>query len=385
MRLYQECRKTRADTIQQFTRLSGKSPKELKALGERLERKSNPIHIFRLIDGFLAIRFNVYNFGHDEWDASCHALKKHVSSKHAYRYRQPLSFGPAPGPRQPLGAPMDALSYSKQNQDVYTIRFKTSRTFLQTLFPTSQFTFTSPGTVAQASIICCSLKNMTWLGDTGYNHCGLYIHGVTYTKRNGEKVGGTFMPMLWENLTDPIVTGRDEIAAPKMGCDIDISTSDPVNSVKLGWRGTVFLEMHIDTKEQFEDVVPKPAPDDGILLYRYVPAVGEPGKADAEYAVFDPYNPDEWDGTTKKGALSLNGSHSTPPGPPSFPPSFSASAPEYKGNSKLAISAGSWNTLPTFHNVTRELANIPIYNILEAKVERVDKVGDVRGARRIYE
>lgn len=39
LKLYQKCRKERADKIQQFTRLSGKGAKELEATGQKLNRE----------------------------------------------------------------------------------------------------------------------------------------------------------------------------------------------------------------------------------------------------------------------------------------------------------------------------------------------------------
>ncbi|KAF2152850.1 FAD/NAD(P)-binding domain-containing protein [Myriangium duriaei CBS 260.36] len=346
--LYERVRKGRADRIQHFTRLSGKSATDVAAAGEKFD----------------PVQFNLYNFCHDEWDHSTHALRKHLWSKHPYRYRQPLSFGPSPGPRMPQNMLPGTFTHNKQSQTVYTMRFKTSRTYLQNLFPTDQFSFTSPGTFAQASLSCCSLKNMTWLGGTGYNHLGLYVHGVQYTKKNGEKLHGTFMPILFESLTDPIITGQEEIAAPKWGCDIDISTIGNSQLVKMSWRGTDFCQLRFDdlaeqTSDDSSATIPKPQPDDGILLYRYVPAVGEPGKADAEYAVFDPRNPEQWDGTTKKVAVARKPA--------------------------ISISEGTWQTLPTIHHIVKELSNIPIYRILESSINSLDSVGDVSGARRVYE
>ena len=275
------------------------------------------------------------------------------------------------------------------------------------MFPSTQFAFTSPGTVAQASIICCSLKNMTWLGDTGYNHCGLYVHGVQYTKKNGEVLHGTHMPMLFENLTDPIITGREEIAAPKWGCDIDIEEKGSSRTIKMGWRGTVFGELEfndlVEADPSTKPAVAKPTPDDGIFLYRYVPAVGEPGKADAEYAVFDPYESSKWDGTTKISATDdkvganatsnggaaqdqpqQNGSNSGPADHSKFS-TKNAGQVRVAKNPSLKFTGHDWQKLPTIHHIAQGLADVPVFEVLEAKVEVVGSVGDVRGARRIYE
>ena len=218
---------------------------------------------------------------------------------------------------------------------------------------------------------------MVWLGDGGYEHCGLYIHGVQYVKRDGSKVRGTFLPMLFENLTDPIVTGREELGAPKWGANINISESEGSKKVSLAWRGIVFGELDFVSLGPIEAearVMPKPAPDDGMLMYRYVPAVGEPGKADAEYAVFDPYVPG---GKPAAATITQNGHVEE------------AGSKASKGSKMVAKKASvkfqprSWKELPTIHHIAQGLAEVPVYEVLEATVEEVPMVGDVRGARRI--
>jgi len=328
-------------------------------------------------DSLPAIEFNSYNFNHDEWDHSRQKLQQHLASKTRFRYRQTLSFGPSPGPRQPLNQLPDTFSPAAQHQTVYSFRFKTSKTYLQTLFPTEQFSFFTPGTVAQASFVCCSLKNMVWLGDTGYEHCGLYIHGVQYVKKDGSKVQGTFLPMLFENLNDPIVTGREELGAPKWGADINISGSEGSKKITLGWRGTVFGELdfaELGAADAETKVMPKPSPDDGMLMYRYVPAVGEPGKADAEYAVFDPY--------VAGGKLAAATETQTGHGEDA---ETKACKPVKLVAKKASVKfqPRSWKELPTIHHIAQGLAEVPVYEVLEATVEEVPTVGDVRGARRI--
>ncbi|PNS17299.1 Zinc finger protein rsv2 [Sphaceloma murrayae] len=359
LELYLKQRKHRADRIQEFTRISGMSPAEQKKRGVEY----NPV------------KFNDYNFSHDEWDSSTYALKKYLVAKHPYRYRQPLSFGPSPGPRQPQNFLKGIRSHAMEWQQVHTIRFTTSATFLKTLFPTDQFTFSTPATVQQASFTCCSLRDMVWLGGTGYNHCGLYIHGVKYTARDGTVKQGTFLPMLFESLTDPIVTGREELGAPKWGCDIDITPEDPdasgTTKIEMAWRGRKFGTLVWEgLEEKDEEVVPKPQPDDGMLMYRYVPAVGEPGKADAEYAVFDPF---------VKGPAKDGSSNGEANGDSEKPKAKTLRAKE----ARVEWDARDWETLPTVHHIIDGFKEVPIYKILEASVSTVPSVYDVSGAHRI--
>lgn len=227
---------------------------------------------------------------------------------------------------------------------------------------------------------------MTWLGDTGYDHCGLYIHGVKYTKKNGEVLHGTFLPILFESLTDPIITGREEIAAPKWGCNIDISTAGDSRSVRMSWRGTTFAEidwngLHDESTSNGSSsatsaaTLPKPEPDNGMFMYRYVPAVGEPGKADAEYAVFEEF--EKTNDTPEKPEQDEQGDVAS---------KFSVkgeNASQTARSASVRFSPGTWQSLPTLHHITQGLADVPVYEILEATVKEVPSVGDVRRARRI--
>jgi hypothetical protein len=121
-----------------------------------------------------------------------------------------------------------AYDSPRQSRHLVTasIKFKTSRTFLQNLFPAESFMFESPATVAYASFKSTTLGNMSWLGGGGYNHFGLHIHGVMYKKRDGSVVDVSYLPVLFEDLADPIITGRDEIGIPKVYCELDIQRQE---------------------------------------------------------------------------------------------------------------------------------------------------------------
>lgn len=85
-----------------------------------------------------------------------------------------------------------------------------------------------------------------------------------------------------------------------------------------------------------------------------MPAVGQPGKVDAEYAVFVPN-----------------------PKPGSEPEILTTATATAK------FEARDWQSLPTIHNVAKGLADLPIYGIEEAKVVRTQGVSDVSAAERI--
>lgn len=311
------------------------------------------------------MEFVAYNYGHDEWHASTHALKKHLWSRSPTILRQPLSFGPHVSPRQDhLGRP-----FASQNTKftTHSVRFKTSATYLRTLFPTPSFRFASPGTVAEASFQCTQLSGLDWLGGRGYNFFGLWIHGVEYVKKDGSVVSGSFLPILLENLADPIITGREELGMPKVFCDIDVEEKGEETTVSCSWRGTKFATMTIEgfrdsTAEEGSDVVepekkPPGPPDNGLLVYRYVPAVGQRGVADAEYPVFIDKHLADTERVVEKTQRASAG--------------------------RVEVQAGNWDSLPTLHHITAGLAEVPVYGVLEAKTEEGRGVEDLSQARRL--
>lgn len=215
---------------------------------------------------------------------------------------------------------------------------------------------------------------MTWLGGGGYSLARLVLHGVNYTKRDGSKVFGSYIPILFEDLADPIITGRDDVGFPKLFADIAIQEDNGGNAtISLKWRSTEFCRLQIEglAEEQesrmngnVEGGRPtngappsSPPPDHGNLVYRYVPAVGRSGVADAEYAVLVPHITN--DGTA---------------GPTTRRVTQSAS---------LEFSACDWQSLPTLHHVAEKLAGMPIYSIEGAERATRESVDDLSGAMRI--
>ncbi|OBT71915.1 hypothetical protein VF21_09213 [Pseudogymnoascus sp. 05NY08] len=345
LKLYEQIRYERANNIQDYSRQAGVD----------------------CVDGKPAIdmmKYTAYNFGHDEFDNSTNIFLKWRRAKHPeLYYRMPIAFGPAPGPRQDIwGNPRSSLD---QTFLTASIKFRTSATFLKNLFPTESFRFKSPGSVAYASFSTTTLGNMTWLGGGGYNHFGLYIHGVQYTKRDGTVIDGTYMPLLFESLADPIVSGRDELGMPKVYCAIDIHRRSKSYRMQASWQGAKFCDFNLEglsaTDPATEMGTIGGESDYGILVYKYIPAVGKDmrGKSDCEYPIVVPH---------KEESKVV----------PSTVKSVSKSKKASVSFDKLDLDA-----LPTLHHIVTVLADIPIYEVVGAKVVEGTGVPDVSSAMRI--
>jgi hypothetical protein len=253
---------------------------------------------------------------------------------------------------------LDSQIISKPEYTRRTIKFKTSRTYLQTLFPSLEFSFTAPGTLAEATFRVETFDKLNWLGGGGYNSFGLWIHGVQYTKQDGSKIYGTYLPVVFESSSESITAGREELGMPKLFCDIEVYNRNGSTHVQCRWRGATFATLEWeglkegaapesnaqdgDTPSAHDPRFPPPPPDSGLLVYKYIPAVDNRGPADAEYPVFFP----------NKGFVE------------------SQAMRTFRANSaKVNITAGSWDTLPTIHHITQALSEVSIYSIVEAKIE----------------
>lgn len=368
--LYQKCRYERASYIQEISRIAG------------MDLGSGPP-----LD---AHRFTAYNFGHDEWDYSSQMLRKHewASQKDLF-WRMPTSFGPLPGPRQDHhGRPHDGTAATFKSA---SIKFKSSRTVLENLFPTEKLKFAAADTVVTATFAATQLDNLAWLGGRGYTHFGLYIHGVQYTKENGETVTGTYLPVLFENLADPILSGREELGFPKLFADLDVQHDADSYTLTASWMGSKFASFTLDAPTETTASPspapatapppgppgpphgpPPPAPDTGLFVHKHIPATSplpsssspsspsHPARgADASYTAFLPYSADAQ-------TVSRQETHAV----------VSTSA-------RIAFDARDWAALPTLHHVVQRLSEVPVYEVLEAGIKSGTGVSDVSGLGRV--
>ena len=208
-------------------------------------------------------------------------------------YMMPTHFGPMSGPRQGPGGEMGAFSVDQRKTRAYAVSFLTEQGQLEALLP--------PGFEAVGEpVVTVTQTYMTeidWLAGRGYSTLG-----VTFQARyNGsrDRATGPLLLVLWENLTDPILTGREQLGFSKIYCALP----EPVihggeTQCTASWLGFRFMDMRLTNMVEVD--VPAGAaaaqnPDDGelhgTLHYKYVPRTGAWGEADAEYAVLSPANP----------------------------------------------------------------------------------------------
>jgi hypothetical protein len=346
--LYEKARYERASAIQEYSRIAGKD------LGT-----GPPID---------AMKFTNYNFGHDEWDYSRQILRKwEWNNNRSLLWRMPTAFGPMPGPRQDFqGRPRNG---SKARFTTTSVKFKTSRTVLQNLLPTEKLQFAAADTTAYATFAVTQLENLEWLGGRGYSHFGLYIHGIQYIKSDG--VIGTYLPILFENFADPIVSGREELGFPKLFAELDIEKFDGGWTLDAGWRSSKFCSMSLAGLQEppatnvEAPVLSPPLPkDEGLFIHKYVPATGnmgskDRGQTDVEYTAFVP-SAEDAKTVERKVERVLKAS-----------------------SAEISFDALDWKMLPTLHHIVKRLQEIPVYEVVEAKIVEGTGVSDVSSTRRL--
>jgi hypothetical protein len=89
------------------------------------------------------------------------------------------------------------------------------------------------------------------------------------------------LAVMWENLADPIITGRGEIGQPKLYAEIpELRRIDDVYHCEASWMGFRFLDLRVtELAELIGETIPAPQMD-GTLMLKYVPRTCAWGEAD---------------------------------------------------------------------------------------------------------
>lgn len=222
-------------------------------------------------------------------------------------YRMPTHFGPATGPRK--GPDRKAFDWTNGPKNTaLTVSFLGKREQMQKLLPPGFTIFGEP----IVSVTMTYLTEIPWLAGRGYNTLGVSFP-VEFTGKQ-DKARGTFLLILWENLTDPIITGREELGFSKLYAELPPARmfADTAR-VTASWLEFPFLDMEITGLTQATSTAPAAAPAApaaaaggdvlrGQMHWKYMPRTGEWGKADASYAVITPAG-----GSTQRTTERWNG------------------------------------------------------------------------------
>jgi hypothetical protein len=239
-------------------------------------------------------------------------------------YRMPTHFGPAPGPRQvPTDIGTDPLQSPRRLS--IAASFLTEAERLERHLPEGFALAGDPVVTVTFHV----LTEIDWLAGRGYTmiHVGW---PATFTGKR-DRATGRFLAVVWENLADPIITGRDEIGHPKLYAEIaEPRFWDGTQVCQASWMGFRFLDLAVSDLRE-ERAPPAEAPSDGTLMLKYVPRTGAWGKADLHQVTLTPSS--DPDLTVERYRV---------------------------GTGTVGFHRAAWSDLPTMEHVVNALADLPI-------------------------
>ena len=248
-------------------------------------------------------------------------------------YRMPTHFGPSTGPRQGEDGKKFASNGVPKSKRI-EVRFLTDRDKLTRLLPPGF----SVGAEPVVTVFAAYTTEIEWLAGRGYNVLGVTFPAVY--KGTSDRAQGDFLLVLWENLTDPILTGREELGFAKVYADLpEPRVYQGQTHAIASWMGFKFLDLTLDSMSRVNLPATQPTrePDPeveeltGLLHYKYIPKTGDWGEADVAYPVLTP-------------AGGGNGQlHEL-----------------YRGQGTVKFHRARWEDMPTQFSIVNAFADLPI-------------------------
>lgn len=254
--------------------------------------------------------------------------------------RMPLGFGPTPGPRN-LPERYERFRYQVENTTV-SMTARVDRDALAALLPDGL----DLPRHALLNVSFVQLRNLGWLAGRGYNVLALAIPAILKSNREA----GNYLPVLWENHPDPIITGREEIGYPKVYAELPEPTQ--IGDARSGgalWEGYRFFDFTVTDIR--EDETPINVGASRIFTHKYIPRTFSAGGADASYLTAS-NGPDE--------NFALQTGHD-----PDVRVLGSAT-----GTARFAFRHATWQDMPTQYHIVNRLADLPIEGFLPARIIR---------------
>lgn len=264
-------------------------------------------------------------------------------------YRMPTVFGPAVGPRQsPEGERYGPWKSAPTDQSIVRAAFTSTPEAIAALLPPALELHGDP----VVSVSVSYLHNIGWLAGGGYNIVTIELPAVP---RDGGGPAGVFVPVLWESLADPIITGREELGMSKLYADIpDLVMTDEECVCSASWRGYEFIRLRLSQLSDPKGGGDVPRASRTVYNHKYVPATGRWGVADVDYITVTP-------------------------------PQDVAVHERRSGVAELSIRTATFEQLPTLFRIVNVLAALPVLEVHRGSFVTCAIDSDGYGQRRLGE
>jgi hypothetical protein len=256
-------------------------------------------------------------------------------------------FGQALAPRQGPGGKRFENTKSPETVTL-SISFLSDRAMIADILPRSF----APADEPRVTVRAASIIGLEWLAGGGYETLGVAVNA----RYEGEAAttDGEFLLVLWENLADAIITGREELGYSKLFADIKgpswASASEA--SFRASWRGFTFVEV---TGTDLTDLAPAASQAQAPYLhYKYIPRTGSRGESDAAYPTITPR-----DNSNVRSVRRIT------------------------GTGRVDWQVGEWSSLPTLHSIVATLARLPVLSEMNAAINWTIGGDDLSATRRL--
>ena len=250
-------------------------------------------------------------------------------------YRMPTHFGPSLGPRQGIDGRRYANIQTSRDTSVQAT-FKADPDQLEALLPPG-FQLRTPHSITFSFGYG---KEMEWLAGRGYNVFGVSIP-ATYCGEQ-ETVQGDLQLVVWENMADPIITGREDLGFAKLYCELpEPNWLDDQVTCRASWDGCEFAKLTLTgLKTVALEALPEGHASEGSLHYKYFPKTSTPGEADVTYVTL---SPDHW-------------------------PNVTVDQTQMAEAAECHFRTSTWEELPTLVNIVNTLSALTLGDCLGATV-----------------
>jgi len=244
-------------------------------------------------------------------------------------YMMPAHFGPRPTSPKSSGWYRDVT--------LMVVPFLTDRDKLAAYLP-------APYEVAEDAVVTVTYarnQQVDWLAGHGYNLIG--VSAAVVFKGETETLAGSYTLVMWENLADPILTGRELQGIPKIYADIDDHTEiDGTWHTRAQHFGHPILDMRVDglrAPSDAEIAAYQQATEgkDNPMGWRYFPGISGFGHRVMEATTF---------------------------------PSETTLREVQVGRGELNWQQLTWEQNPTQCHIVNALADLPVLSYLPAMVAR---------------
>lgn len=264
-------------------------------------------------------------------------------------YRMPYGFGPTAGPRQRPDGGRFASAGTPHKLTVAT-SFLTDPQCLRPLLPPGFELAGEPVVSVEFHV----LSELEWLAGRGYSMLQVRFPAAFAGSR--DRAVGSFLPVLWEDLADPIISGREELGFAKLWCELPPPrvTRDRI-ACTASWLAHPFCELEVSALGDATIGAAAPSPgltgiaSAGTLHYKYIPATQAWGNAAVQHACLSP-------ASAAARPVSLR-----------------------QGKGRVRFLPTTWEQMPTQFHIVQALAHLP------QLAEREAWVAETRGASDYYD